>query len=571
MQNVTSFQPQQKIRLGDTLVAKQIISEAQLKQALDEQKRSGHKLGNTLIELGFIQEDELLNFLSQQLQIPFIDLNNFTVNKNIIQNLPEAQARRFRAVVLEYNENDVLLGMSDPTNLFAFDEIARTLKRRIRLAVVRESDLLKVIDRAYQSNEGISTLAEELDEQLSDRDISLEAMLQSAEASETPVFRMIHRLFEDALRNGASDIHIEPDEKVLRIRQRIDGVLQEQVMNEKRIAPALVQRLKILSELDISEKRLPQDGRFHIKLGKHNLDIRISTMPVQHGEAVVMRLLDQTDGAPTLARLNMPADTLRRWRSLLTRQHGMLLVTGPTGSGKTTTLYASLDELNQPEKKIITIEDPVEYRLPRVNQVQTHDKIGLTFSQILRTSLRQDPDVLLVGEMRDLETVEIGLRASMTGHLVLSTLHTNSAISTITRLMDIGASGYLLASSLLGIVAQRLVRKVCPDCAAPATIDPQQKSWLEGRGITDHQKFVSGKGCERCNQTGYRGRVGIYQLLEINTTMAEALRADDLSGFIASVNASGSHASLSDLVIQSALDGTTSLDEAIRIGSDEET
>ncbi len=570
MQNATSFSPQKKIRLGDSLVAKRIISEAQLKQALDEQKRSGHKLGNTLIQLGFINEDELLNFLSQQLQIPFIDLSNSTISKDIAQHLPEAQARRFRAIVIEYNKNDVLLGMSDPTNLFAFDEITRILKRQIRLAVVRESDLLKVIDRAYQNNEGIISLAEELDEQLSDRDISLDAMLQSAEASETPVFRMIHRLFEDALRNGASDIHIEPDEKVLRIRQRIDGILQEQVMNEKRIASALVQRLKILSELDISEKRLPQDGRFHIKLGKHDLDIRISTMPTQHGETVVMRLLDQTDGAPTLSRLTMPGDTMRRWQSLLTRQHGMLLVTGPTGSGKTTTLYASLDELNQPGKKIITIEDPVEYRLSRVNQVQTHDKIGLTFSQVLRTSLRQDPDVLLVGEMRDLETVEIGLRASMTGHLVLSTLHTNSAISTITRLMDIGASGYLLASSLLGIIAQRLVRKICQNCATPAILDMQQKSWLEGRGITEHQGFTTGKGCERCNQTGYRGRTGIYQLLEINASMAAALRVDDLPEFIIAVNASGSHAPLANLVIQSALEGVTSLDEAIRIGSDEE-
>ncbi|MCG8380736.1 MAG: GspE/PulE family protein [Gammaproteobacteria bacterium] len=559
---------QKKIRLGDTLVENRIISEAQLQEALKTQKKTGHKLGSTLIELGFIEEDELLQFLSQQLQIPKINLARHPVDQDTVQKLPEGLARRFRAVVLEYSEHHALVGMADPTNLFAYDEISRVLKRRIRQAVVCESELLDLLDRAYQAHEGITSLAEELDEQLSDRDVNLEAMLQTAEASETPVFKLLHHLFEDALQRRASDIHIEPDETVLRIRNRIDGLLHERIMNEKRIAPALIQRLKILSELDISEKRLPQDGRFHIKLGRHSLDIRISTMPTQHGEAVVMRLLDQTHGAPKLSDLNMPEAIRTQWERLIHHQHGMLLVTGPTGSGKTTTLYASLDELNHPENKIITIEDPVEYRLPRVNQVQVHEKIGLTFSQVLRTSLRQDPDILLVGEMRDLDTVEVGLRASMTGHLVFSTLHTNSAIGTISRLLDMGANGYLLASSLLGIVAQRLVKKVCSSCAEPYQPDVQQAAWLQGRNINESILFNRGKGCPQCSKTGYQGRVGIYEILQITPAMTDALRKNDLQEFNEAVQANEQYQTLSDQVMDYAIRGITSLDEVIRLSSD---
>ena len=310
------------------------------------------------------------------------------------------------------------------------------------------------------------------------------------------------------------------------------------------------------------------DGRFHIKLGRHSLDIRISTMPTQHGEAVVMRLLDQTHGAPKLSDLNMPEAIRTQWERLIHHQHGMLLVTGPTGSGKTTTLYASLDELNHPENKIITIEDPVEYRLPRVNQVQVHEKIGLTFSQVLRTSLRQDPDILLVGEMRDLDTIEVGLRASMTGHLVFSTLHTNSAIGTISRLLDMGANGYLLASSLLGIVAQRLVKKVCSSCAEPYQPDVQQAAWLQGRNINESILFNRGKGCPQCSKTGYQGRVGIYEILEITPAMTDALRKNDLQEFNEAVQANEQYQTLSDQVMDYAIRGITSLDEVIRLSSD---
>ena len=395
--------------------------------------------------------------MSQQLKIPFIDLGNYTLDLEVVQQLPETMARRFRVLVLEYNDSDALVGMADPTNIYAYDEISRQLKRRVRQAVVRESDVLKGIDRMYSNNVEIANLAGELEEQLSagDTKLDLEDLMHNAETSETPVFRLLQSMFEDAVQAGASDIHIEPDEKVLRLRQRVDGVLHEQLMNETRVASALVQRLKILAQLDIAEKRLPQDGRFHINVKRHSLDVRLSTMPVQHGEAVVMRLLDQTAGQPTLDQLGMPPETIKRVRRLIRQPHGLILVTGPTGSGKTTTLYSCLQELNTPDRKIITVEDPIENQMPRINQVQVHEKIGLTFSRVLRTALRQDPDVLLVGEMRDLETAEIGVRASITGHLVMSTLHTNSAAGTIARLADIGAKGYLLATSISGILAQR--------------------------------------------------------------------------------------------------------------------
>ncbi|MCW8947818.1 MAG: ATPase, T2SS/T4P/T4SS family [Sedimenticola sp.] len=569
--NSEAGRSRKRIRIGDLLVENRVISEGQLQSALAEQKRSGHKLGHTLIELGFIDEQRLLDFLSQQLQIPFIDLTSFPLKPEIVKQLSETVARRYRVIALEVREKDVLVGMADPTDLFAYDELGHSLKKRVRQAVVRESDLLDALDRMYRRSEELSSLAGELHEDLTQGDFDLGQLMQTVEAGDAPVIRLLQTLFEDALQVKASDIHIEPDDEVLRIRQRIDGVLHEQVMNERRIAPALVQRLKLLSSLDISEKRLPQDGRFQIKVKNHAIDVRLSTMPVQNGEAVVMRLLDQSSGILSLGDLGIKDEMLKRLRMLISKPHGMVLVTGPTGSGKTTTLYSALSELNVPEKKIITVEDPVEYRLPRVNQVQVHDQIGLSFSRVLRTAMRQDPDILLVGEMRDLETAQIGLRAAITGHFVLSTLHTNSAIGTVSRLLDMGAPGYLMASSLLAIVAQRLVRRVCSHCAVQHEPDEIQQAWLEG---LEHDFDLSGlrigKGCNRCGQTGYRGRVGIYEMLELNGEMAAALRRDDHESFAQIANASKHFIPLWKSGLQYAAEGVTSLNEAIRIAGDVE-
>ena len=364
----------------------------------------------------------------------------------------------------------------------------------------------------------------------------------------------------------ASDIHIEPDDGLLRIRQRIDGILHENTLDQVAISAALVLRLKLMSGLDISEKRLPQDGRFNINIKGHNIDVRVSTMPVQHGESVVMRLLDQSAGLLTLDETGMPAKVLNKMRNALKRPHGMILVTGPTGSGKTTTLYGALSELNQSSKKIITVEDPVEYRLPRINQVQVNTKIGLNFASVLRTTLRQDPDILMVGEMRDQETVEIGLRGALTGHLVLSTLHTNDAITSAMRLIDMGAPSYLVASSLRAILAQRLVRRVCDKCSQDYTPDAQEMAWVKHisedfSGAT----FKVGQGRNSCNQTGYRGRVGVFELLEMNEAMMDALRLADTQAFSEAARSNPEFEPLSVMALAYASQGVTSLEEVFRV------
>lgn len=560
-----------KIRIGDLLVQNRVISEVQLQTALAEQKKTGHKLGNTLVELGFIEEHKLLEFLSQQLQIPLIELDTTPIDPAVVKTLAENVARRYRVIVLENRERDVLVGMADPTDLFAYDELGRILHKRIRQAVVREADLLHMLDNMYSKTGELNDLAGELGDELAQNDIDFGSILKSSDASDAPVFRLLEKLFEDALRVKASDIHIEPEEDVLRIRQRVDGVLHEQVMNEARIASALVQRLKLLANLDISEKRLPQDGRFQLKLKNHSIDIRLSTMPVQAGESVVMRLLDQSSGILSFEQLGIDPEMRKRIEKLIKRPHGLLLVTGPTGSGKTTTLYAALNELNTPENKIITVEDPVEYRLKRVNQVQVHEQIGLTFSKVLRTALRQDPDIVLIGEMRDLETAQIGLRASITGHFVLSTLHTNSAIGTISRLLDMGAPGYLMATALQAVLAQRLVRKVCTDCKTSHEPDEHQRSWLEAQLGADLplNGFVQGTGCNKCNNTGYRGRVGVYELLEINGELVTALRDQNINAFGEAAFRSENFETLTQQGIKLAMQGATTLQEVIRISGEQ--
>src|SRR5690606_3539604 len=382
--------------------------------------------------------------------------------------------------------------------------------------------------------------------------------------------KLLQKIFEEAIAAKASDIHIEPDEKVLRIRNRIDGVLIEQVMNEKRIASALVVRLKLMAGLDISEKRLPQDGRFNLKVKHHNIDVRMSTMPVQFGESVVMRLLDQTGGVLTLDKVGMPPAIMERFRRAITRPHGLVLVTGPTGSGKTTTLYGALSELNNSEKKIITVEDPVEYRLPRISQVQLHEKIGLTFNSVLRTAFRQDPDILLIGEIRDADSAEIALRAAMTGHMVLSTLHTNDAITSALRLIDIGVDGYLVATALKAIVAQRLVRKICTSCIQAYTPDANEQQLLHeiGKGKDfSSVPFKQGAGCPHCHNTGYRGRIGVFEILELNQPMAEALRDNDMNAFTRAAIASPNFQPLSAVALNYAVQGLTTLQEVMGISA----
>ena len=558
--------PRLKMRLGDLLVHEQIISAPQLQQALTQQQQTGRKLGATLTELKFLSEQQLLQFLAQQLNVPFLDIAQKRIDPKAVQLLPEVQARRFRALVLEDHGNKVLVGMSDPADLAALDQIAALLApRQIELAVVRESQLIEAFDTLYRRTKEIESFASQLKaEHGEDSDLDLAALDEQADADNT-IVKLLQSIFEDAVQVKASDIHIEPDEKVLRIRQRVDGVLQENILNQVSIASALVLRLKLMANLDISEKRLPQDGRFQINVKAHRIDVRISTMPVQYGESVVMRLLDQSAGLLHLEETGMPAPLLAKLRRLIKSPHGMILVTGPTGSGKTTTLYGLLSELNQQGSKIITVEDPVEYRLPRVNQVQVNHKIGLTFANVLRTTLRQDPDIIMVGEMRDQETAEMGLRGALTGHLVLSTLHTNDAVTSTLRLIDMGAAPYLVASALRAIIAQRLVRRLCDYCKQPYQPDELESSWLRHHKASTDARYWHAPGCQSCNQSGYKGRFGVFELLIITKPLADALRRDDTAGFAQLALHSEGFTSLGTMALHYAQQGMTSLDEVIRV------
>ena len=452
----------------------------------------------------------------------------------------------------------------------AYDDILRLLHRDIDLAVVAESQLLALIDRVYRRTEEISGLAKELTADLGDVPVEFGDLLGTATgAEEAPVVKLLQTVFEEAMRSRASDIHIEPQDHSLRVRFRIDGVLHVQMEADSKISSALALRLKLMSGLDISEKRLPQDGRFAIKIRNNMVDVRISTMPTQHGESVVMRLLNQNTGLLGLDRLNMPPKTLERLRHAVRRPSGMVLVTGPTGSGKTTTLYAALSELNTTEKKIITVEDPVEYRLPGINQVQVHEKIDLSFERVLRSALRQDPDIVLVGEMRDQTTAEIGMRAAITGHMVLSTLHTNDVISTPIRLLDMGVPRYMVALSLQLVLAQRLVRVICENCAEPHIPAPHEHEWLryELGDTVDQRHYVKGRGCAHCGGTGYTGRTGVYEMLEMTNELVEAINSDDSGEFVQAARKQMAGETLRRDAVRLVVKGRTTIDEAMRISN----
>lgn len=554
-------------RLGDLLVEEGIVTQQQVEKALTVQKSTGQKFGATLIELGFLSEHQMLTFLSQQLGIPFIDLSRAHIDLDAVQLLPEVHARRLRALVIGRHQDVLRVAMSDPADLFTQEALLAQLSQyNLEFIIAAEKQLVDSFDRYYRRTKEIASFAEQLQAEHHVTD-AFDFNVEGDDSDEVTVVKLINSLFEDAIQVGASDIHIEPDANVLRLRQRIDGVLHETLLNEVNIAPALVLRLKLMANLDISEKRLPQDGRFNIKVKGQSVDIRMSTMPVQYGESVVMRLLNQTSGVRRLEESGIPEHLLQRLRHQLKRPHGMILVTGPTGSGKTTTLYGALNELNDPGKKIITAEDPVEYRLPRVNQVQINSKIDLGFSTVLRTFLRQDPDIILIGEMRDQETVEIGLRAALTGHLVLSTLHTNDAVDSAIRMIDMGAPSYLVASAVRAVVAQRLVRKICPDCKSEEVVDDARQHWLAQR--FPHQisaTFYRGRGCQNCNLTGYRGRIGVFEMLELDNDMMDKLRANDAVGFAQVARQSSSYKPLLVSAMELALEGMVSLDEVMSLG-----
>ena len=557
----------EKIRLGEILVQQKLLTEEKLKVALDEGKKSGRRLGRVVTEKGYVTEEKISEALARQFNAPYIDLKHYNTRREVILKLPETQARRFRALVLEDTGMTYKVGMADPTDLTAYDELVRILKRDIDIAVVTESELLRTIDRVYRRTEQISGLAQELEAEVGEATVDFGALALSPGLEEAPVVKLLQTVFEDAVQARASDIHIEPQERRLQIRFRIDGVLHPQTQADAKIASAVVLRLKLMSGLDIAEKRLPQDGRFNVRVRNVQIDVRISTMPTQYGESVVMRLLNQATGILGLENIGMPEAMLRKLREVIHRPSGMTLVTGPTGSGKTTTLYAALSELNTTERKVITVEDPVEYRLHGINQVQVNDKIELDFARVLRSALRQDPDVILVGEMRDQETVETGLRAAMTGHVVFSTLHTNDAVTTPVRLFDMGAARYMVALSLQLVIAQRLVRVICESCSQPHQLLPREREWLrtELREAVDQHRYLRGRGCSHCNGTGYQGRTGVYEMLEMTNEVVEATNSGDVQRFVRAAREQMAGNTLRRHAVSLVAAGRTTPEEGMRI------
>jgi len=561
----------QKMRLGDVLLQQRLISQEQLQQTLDLQRKTGKKMGRLLIESGVITEEGLANGLARQLRIPYVNLKTFPFRAELVRLLPESAARRFRALVLEDKDNRLLVAFADPLDLFAFDEVSRLTKRNVAMAVAPETQLTLAFDRLYRRTEEISGFARAVEKDLSLSDeVDFGELANTVGQEGAPIVKLLQSIFEDAVQIGASDIHIEPQETGLQIRVRVDGVLHTQTLAENRVAGPLSQRLKLMAGIDISEKRLPQDGRFSVRVREQAIDVRLSTMPTSYGESVVMRLLNQNSVLRRLDSIGMPAEMLKRFREVLGRISGMVLVTGPTGSGKTTTLYAALSEINSSELKIITVEDPVEYRLPGVTQVQVNEKIDLSFARVLRGTLRQDPDIILVGEMRDAETAEIGLRAAITGHLVLSTLHTRDAISTPFRLLDMGVPPFMVATSLQAVIAQRLVRVNCEVCSEPREPTAQEQAWLDTMLAPGDApvKPKRGLGCSACNGTGYAGRHGVYELLEMDVALTQAATRADPVAFMQAARARMKGHTLAFHALELVRQGRTSLAEALRVGQD---
>ena len=570
----------ERIRLGDLLIQETLITAGQLDEALVEQKKSGRKLGRIFIDRQWVTELQIAKAVARQLRAPFVDLANRNLRPEVAALLPEMHARRLRAMPIDDSGGSALrVAMADPTDINAYDEIARLTRREIDLVVVAESQLLAALDRVYRGGDEIAGLARELTADITTVQDEIGDLLGLGQVTteDAPVVRLLSSMFEQALRTRASDIHIEPQERNLRIRFRIDGVLHVQTEADAKIASAVALRLKLMSGLDISEKRLPQDGRFHVKLKNSAIDVRISTLPTQHGESVVMRLLNQSAGLLSLDNLGLPEAVAAALTRTLKRPNGMIVVTGPTGSGKTTTLYAALNALNDTERKIITVEDPIEYRLPGLNQVQVMEKIDLSFARVLRAALRQDPDVILIGEMRDQTTAEIGLRAALTGHLVLSTLHTNDALSTPLRLIDMGVPRYMVALSLHLVLAQRLVRTLCQHCADEQRPDVQQQTWLQAtlaneppeqaRHLLAGTRWRGARGCSECNGTGYVGRAGVYEFIEMTQALVDAMNDNDPARFNQTGRRQMAGQTLRRDALRLAAAGRTSLDEAMRVGT----
>ncbi len=505
-------------RLGELLVRESMINIDQLKKAQEEQRKSGGRLGSSLVKLGMIEESELTSFLSKQYGVPAIDLSEFEIDQEVINLVPREVAEKHSLIPFNRSGSTISVAMSDPSNIFAIDDIKFVTGYNVEVMVASEQSIRGALERYYVQKVSYETVMEGFDVNevgLAEEEGEVDVVDLEKSSEEAPVIRLVNLVLLDAIKKGASDIHIEPYEKEFRVRYRIDGILYEVMKPPMKLKNAIISRVKIMSELDIAERRLPQDGRIKLKLGKgREMDFRVSVLPTLFGEKVVMRLLDKSNLQLDMTKLGFDPEPLKWFKDAIKAPYGMMLVTGPTGSGKTTTLYSALSELNQTVVNITTAEDPVEYNLKGINQVQMHEEIGLNFAAALRSFLRQDPNIIMVGEIRDFETAEIAVKAALTGHLVLSTLHTNDAPSTISRLLNMGVEPFLVTASVVMILAQRLARRICPDCKQPITVPDQSLLDLgikpeEIAGLT----LYKGTGCRNCASTGYKGRVALYEVM----------------------------------------------------------
>jgi type IV pilus assembly protein PilB len=535
----------EKKSLGELFLEQGVINQKQWDEALAEEKKTGQPLRKVLIKLDIITEEDMVNFIAQQMDIPKIELNNYLIDSNIIDLVPETLARKHQLIPVLKIGKTLTCAMVDPLNIFALDEIRIKTGLNIEPAVATEAEIKKALNEQYTVKGSMEEVIQSLDEEKLGVKEGEEIELKRLQGmvDEPPVIKLVNMMVMEAVHKRASDIHIEPEEEDLKVRFRIDGMLHEQIAPPKHFHSAIISRIKILVNLDIAERRKPQDGRFQMKMENKQIDIRVSSVPTIYGENIVMRLLDASSVVLGLEKTGFSGDTLKRYQNLLKRPNGIILVTGPTGSGKTTTLYTSLSIINSSEKNIVTIEDPVEYRLAGIRQIQVNPQVDLTFANGLRSILRQDPDIIMVGEIRDLETAEIAIQAALTGHLVFATLHTKDAPGAITRLIDMGIEPFLVSSSVIGVVAQRLVRTFCKEC--------------------------KGKGCDICYKTGFKGRTGIYELMVLNEEIRQLCSKKPSLDEIRKAALKEGMESLRNDGLEKVKKGITSKEEVVRVTQEE--
>ncbi|HUY89996.1 MAG TPA: ATPase, T2SS/T4P/T4SS family [Pirellulales bacterium] len=555
----------------EILIRQGVISPNQLAEAQQMARGSGVKVGDALVRLGYATSEEVMRAMAQEHGYDYVDLTEVVIPPSVVELVPESVARENAILPMDEEDGALKVIISDPMDFETLDKLRFILNRKVEIALAPRESIVDAINRHYGLTEGES--ADSMLQEFTDTAIDFTETEETAATSDeavdetsAPIVRLVHLIITEAVQLRASDIHIEPFENRVRVRYRIDGVLQERDSPPKRLLGAILSRLKILAKIDIAERRRTQDGRIKVTVGEKELDLRVSVLPTSHGQSVVMRLLDKDSIRVGVRQLGLGEDDFRTFQGLIKRPNGIVLVTGPTGSGKTTTLYAALNELNRPDRKIITAEDPVEYYLPGINQVEVRHSIGLDFARIIRSMLRQAPNVILVGEMRDSETAEMGIQASLTGHLVFSTLHTNDAPGAVTRMVDMGVPAYLVASSVIAILAQRLVRVVCPKCKHPHT---PSEAVLETAGITAEMAanatFMKGKGCSYCSKTGYRGRLGVFELMTMTPRIRElAFQGASTQDIRRAAVAQGMHTVYQD-GIRKVLKGITTLEEVFRV------